>query len=155
YDRLDFDRRLLRAAYEAAAEPLRKRIAGQARQQGRADLVEVIAGGRDGRRLGRMSADEWAATLDVLERAGAWPRLWPLARSAPPRWAVAVLQRLAASGWSPPAGERADYEELRALALGWPPSAFGEPELCRAVLRGHEGPVECLAVSPDGHLLAS
>jgi WD40 repeat protein len=154
YDRLDFDRRLLRAAYEGAAEPLRKRIAQQARQEGRADLVEVIAGGRDGR-LGRLSADEWAATLDVLERAGAWAPLWQLARSAPPRWAVAVLQRLAPSGWSPPWPERADYEELRALAQGWCPSAFGEAELCRAVLRDYERSVECLAASPDGRLLAS
>jgi WD40 repeat protein len=153
YDQLDFDRRLLRAAYESAAEPLRKRVAQQARQAGRADLIEVIAGGRDGRRLGRMSADEWAATLDVLERSGAWPRLWQLARSAPPRWAVAVLQRLASSGWSPP--ERADYEELRALAQGGSPSDFGSAELCRAVLRGHERSVDCLAVSPDGRLLAS
>ncbi|HZY87109.1 MAG TPA: WD40 repeat domain-containing protein [Gemmataceae bacterium] len=155
YDRLDFDRRLLRAAYEGAAEPLRKRIARQARQEGRAELVEVIAGGPDGRRLGRMSADEWAATLDVLERSGAWAQLWQLARSAPPRWAAAVLQRLAPSGWSPPAAERADYEELRALAHGWSPSDFGRAEPCRAVLRDHEGSVDCLAASPDGGLLAS
>lgn len=154
YDQLDFDRRLLRAAYEGAAEPLRKRIAGRARQEGRAELIEVIAG-RDGRRLGRMSADEWAATLDVLGRAGAWPRLWQLARSAPPRWAVAVLQRLAESGWVPPAAARADYEELRTLAEGWSPSDFGSAELCRAVLRGQDSPVECLAASPDGRLVAS
>jgi WD40 repeat protein len=155
YDRLDFDRRLLRAAYEAAAGPLRQRLARQARQEGRAELVEVIAGGRDGRRLGRLSADEWADTLDVLERGQAWAQLWRLARSAPPRWAAAILQRLAPSGWSPPSGERAGYEELRELALGWPPSAFGETELCRAVLRGHDSSVECLAAGPDGRLLAS
>jgi WD40 repeat protein len=154
YDQLDFDRRLLRAAYEGAGEALRKRIAAQARREGRAELVEVLAGGRGGR-PGQMSDDEWAATLDVLERAGAWPRLWRLARSAPPRWAAAGLQRLATSGWSPPAAERADYEELRELARGWSPAVFGSTELCRAVLRGHDGSVECLAASPDGQLLAS
>ncbi len=154
YDRLDFDRRLLRAAYEGAAESLRKRVAAQARQEGRAELVEVIAG-RHGRRLGRMSADEWAATLDVLGRSGAWAQLWRLSRSAPPLWALAALQRLAASGWVPPAAERADYERLRACAEGLSPADFGSAELCRAVLRGQDSPVECLAASPDGRLLAS
>jgi hypothetical protein len=115
----------------------------------------VVAGGRHGRRLGRMSDAEWGVTLEVLGRHGAWPRLWRLALEAPPRWAAPILQKLGAAGWAPGGAERTDYEELSRLAPGWDGSALGPAEFGRGTLTGHEGAIECLAVSPDGRVLAS
>jgi WD40 repeat protein len=152
YDALDFERRLLRAAYQSAAPDLRKRLADRARSAGRADLIASLAAGPG---AGPLSPDEWQLTLDSLDSASAWPQLWDLARAAPPRWAARILRRLAekAPGWRPP-GETG-YEELRDLAKGWGEDAFGPDQPCRARLAAHAGPVECLAASPDGTLLAS
>src|SRR5262249_43150512 len=100
FDALDFDRRLLRAAFDAGPEPLRRRLTQAAPSRGRTELVEVLTSGRDASRLTRLGDAEWQALLDLTAERGDWPRLWSLAQAAPPRRAVALLRRLADSGWS-------------------------------------------------------
>ena len=74
YEALDFDRALLRAGYETATPGLRRRVLDRARQSGRVDVAEALLGGAAGLRPERMSADEWRALLDTLERTEGIPK---------------------------------------------------------------------------------
>jgi WD40 repeat protein len=154
FDAFDFDRRLLRAAFDAGPEALRRRLAAAARAGGRAELVEVLAGGLDASRLGRLGDAEWQALLDLSADRGDWPRLWALAQAAPPRRALPLLRRLADSGWAPAAD--ADFPVLTGLAHACPDdSPFGPFGFERGTPHGPDGrPARALDFSPDGRLLA-
>jgi WD40 repeat protein len=171
YEALDFDRALLRAAYQKARPAVRRRVGERVRQSGRADLLPVLTGSAAVPRRGRLSEQEWLVTLDLLARPGQEERLWELTQAAPPWCGARALRLLRARGW-PPAGaeERADFGALAELAEGLTEVDCGRFSLwaggkegagrslaadLRAVLRGHEGAVRGLAVSPDGRLLAS
>jgi WD40 repeat protein len=154
YEQLDFDGNLLRTVYETASQGLRERLAVKGRQGGRTELVDAMTGGH-GRRFAQLSAGEWAVMLDVLERNGGWGRLWQLAQTAPPRRSVEVLRRLGVDGWQRVGVPRQEYEELFEPAIGVDEAAFGAASFELGMLSGHRGAVECLAVSPDGKLLAS
>jgi WD40 repeat protein len=155
YEALDYDHRLLRAVYEAAGEPLRRRIAVVARDAGRLEWVGVAAGGRQGRRLAAMTDAEWKAALSVLNEHERWDELWRLAQDAPPSRSASMLRRLRFVGWSPPPPETQDYEELVRLAEAWPHDDFRLALDCAAVLREHTDVVRCLALHPQGSMLAS
>jgi WD40 repeat protein len=146
YEALDFDQSLLRAAYQAADEEMRRQIASQARVVGRVEWVEVVTGGLRRVRLGAMTDAEWQVTADVLEARAAWPELWQLAQQAPPPWAARLLVRLRVSDWRPANG--AAFVQAVRLAEGW-----GNPDLASLVrerggLTGHAEPVTALAFSP-------
>jgi WD40 repeat protein len=155
YEQLDFDSRLLRAAYETAAEPLRARIRRQARQAGRVEWVDAVAGVRQGRPLAEMTAEEWETALAMLADSHRWDEVWHLAKEAPPRWSARLVHRLREEHWSPGEPEQAWYEELRQLAEDQDPPALGGLLRCRTMLHDHEGAVHCLAFHADGRLLAS
>jgi WD40 repeat protein len=171
YDALDFDRSLLRGAYGAAREPVRRRVMEQVRRSGRADLLPVLTGGPALPRRGRLSEPEWHVALDLLARSGQDARLWELAQSAPPGCAARALRLLRARGWCPErTDERADFHALAEMAERLPEVRCGRcsrweegaeragrpfaPNL-RVELREHSAAVRGLAVSPDGRLLAS
>src|SRR5438445_1945666 len=80
YESLDLDHRLLRQAYDAGDERLRSRVAAKARQAGRVEWVEVVAGGKQGRRLGVMTDAEWHIALTMLHARKRWQELWRLAQ---------------------------------------------------------------------------
>ena len=153
YEALDFDRALLRAGYETATPGLRRRVLDRARQSGRVDVAEALLGGAAGLRPERMSADEWRALLDTLERTEAWGRLWALVREAPPAWGAAVLTRLPPAGWTPPGADADEYRALCVLATGWSERACGTANPCRSTWQIGPGAVRSLAFSPTGHLL--
>jgi WD40 repeat protein len=153
YEALDFDRALLRAVYQAADARLRQRIADRAREAGRVEWVEVVTGGRHTIRVAEMTDAEWQATLEVLVSRKLWVELWRLAQEAPPRWAARLLQRLEVlDGLTAP---RADLEGLVRLARAWQEPGLSPSLRPRATLTGHTASVSCLAISPDGLLLAS
>ncbi len=157
YERLDFDQTLLRVAYQVAGESLRRRITERARRAGRMDWVAVVTGGRQGRRLWEMMDEEWEAALAVLGGNEQWGEMWRLAQAAPEVWSVRLLQRLKRAAWVPSGDEREGFVELAGLAegcIGDPPE-LGRLIYCRAVLRKHDDRVTCLAISPDGRLLAT
>jgi WD40 repeat protein len=155
YEQLDFDSRLLRAAYQTAAEPLRARIRRQARQAGRVEWVDAVAGGRQGRPVAEMTAAEWETALTMLADSHRWDEIWELAKEAPPRWSAHLVQRLREEHWSPDGPEQAWYEELLRLAVDQDAPALGGLLRCRKALHGHTGAVHCLAFHPGCHFLAS
>ncbi len=57
-----------------------RQIAAKARAAGRIEWVEVVAGGKQGRRLGSMTDGEWNAALSVLQANRRWPDAWRLAQ---------------------------------------------------------------------------
>jgi WD40 repeat protein len=155
FEALDFDNRLLRAGYAAAGEKLRLRIRRQARQAGRVEWVDAVAGGRQGRPLTQMTPEEWQTTLTVLTDDVRWPDLWQLAQEAPPVWSARIVRRLHEHAWSPDDEDQALFEELLGLVddLELPP--LGSLVQCRAVLKGHQAAIRCLALDPDGRRLAT
>jgi WD40 repeat protein len=155
YESLDFDHRLLREAYDSGDARLRSRLAAKARQAGRLEWIEMVSGGKQGRRLGIMSEAEWQTAVSLLEARKDWPALWRLAQEAPPKWSAKILQRLRKSRWPIKDQDRAGFQELARLASPWPDSDFRGLMHHRATLAGHEHEIRCLAISPCGKILAS
>jgi WD40 repeat protein len=153
YDALDFDRRLLREAYDTAEPSLRNRLAAQARREGRVEWVDVAAGGRQGKHLAQMTAVEWRSALTVLTRKECWSDLWRLAQDAPPNWCAAILRLCPPKKVTDP--DRRGLKELFKLAEAWPAEDFGQNFYHRATMTGHEHEVRCLAIDPSDSFLAS
>lgn len=159
YEALDFDRSLLRTAYQVGSVWLQRRITDLTRRSGRADFIEVLAGGRQRRRLVEMTGSEWAVVLALLSQEQAWTELWRLAQSAPAVWSAPLLQRLAETDWQPvhSADEQSAFAELRQLAERCNPAglSLGSSTRSQATLTGHTGAVHDVAISPDGQTLVS
>jgi WD40 repeat protein len=155
YASLDFDHRLLRRAYDAGDRSLRTRVAAKARQAGRVEWVEVVAGGKQGRRLGAMTEAEWRTALTVLQARKRRSELWRLAQEAPPVWSAKILRQLKKTRWLVKEPDRAGFAELTRLAQKWPDADFRYAMHHRATLEGHQHEVRCLAISPTGKILAS
>jgi len=155
YESLDYDHSLLRQAYDAGDERLRSRVAAKARQAGRVEWVEVVAGGKQGRRLGLMTDAEWHTALTVLQARKCWRDLWRLAQEAPPMWSAKILRRLKRIRWPIPEQDRAGFKELARLAGKWPETDFRHLLHHRATLSGHQHEIRCLAISASGKILAS
>jgi WD40 repeat protein len=155
YESLDFDHRLLRQAYDAGDERLRSRVAAKARQAGRVEWVEMVAGGKQGRRLGVMTDAEWQIALTVLHSRKRWQELWRLAQEAPPTWSAKILRRLKRARWPVQEQDRAGFAELARLASKWPEIDFRHLLHHRATLEGHQHEIRCLAISASGKILAS
>ena len=155
YENLDFDHSLLRQAYDAADQRLRRRLAAKARQAGRIEWVEIAAGGKQGRRLGIMTEGEWHTALTLLETQKRWLELWRLAQEAPPRWSARILRRLTKVRWLVPEEDRTGFKDLTRLARKWPEIEFRALRHHWATLEGHQHEIRCLAISPSGKILAS
>jgi WD40 repeat protein len=117
YEALDFDMSLLREAYERGGKKLRDSVSRRARQAGRLELVELVAGVRHKRHMGHMTIREWQVTLGILEDRHDWETMWRLAQAAPAVWSVRALTRLHAEAWLPERREQhAGFENLVRLA---------------------------------------
>lgn len=155
YESLDFDHRLLREAYEDAEESLRQRIAAQARHEGRLEWVEMVSGGKQGRRLALMSPSEWKVALTVLEESQRWADLWRLAQEAPPFWSAAILRRWQGGKTVLPEADRKGFQELARFARAWKKHDFAGILYHKARLEGHLHEIRCLTMTHQGDLLAS
>lgn len=153
YDGLDFDRRLLREAYDSAEPSLRNRLAAQARREGRVEWVDVAAGGKQGKHLAQMTDVEWRAALTVLVRKECWSDLWRLAQDAPPNWCAAILRLCPPNKVTDP--DRRGLRDLFKLAEAWPADDFAHTYYHRATLGGHEHEIRCLAIDSTDSILAS
>ncbi len=160
YEAIDFDRSILRAAYEAADEDLRRRMMDRLRRAGRIDYLTVIAGGDYRSRATTMTANEVEFLITVLAERHAWNRLWSLTLQLAPAFAARIIDILAAQGWQPERqDERHLFEEL--LALYEPVLSLAPGEARRllppAVLRARArvpGRINALAFSPTRPVLA-
>lgn len=166
YDSLDFDRSLIKAAYQVGNEWLQRRIAEVTRQAGRADFIEVIAGGRQRRRLGEMTDSEWDVVFTLLENNHWWAEMWQLAEVAPAVWSIRMLTRLGDAKWlpeQPPLHE--GFTELVTLARQCIMDGLklSQSTRCQTVLTDHTGAINDMVISPaavtdgtgGGQLLAS
>ncbi len=117
YQALDFDRRLLRSAYEAASAELRQRINTRIRASGRIDFLTVITGGDSRARIANMTSDEVQFLLQMLIEKQAWEQLWKRVFELPFNASLQAIQTLANSHWQPAhPDERAALSELISLA---------------------------------------
>jgi WD40 repeat protein len=155
YEALDVDHRLLRSAYDSADAKLRARIAARARAAGRFEYVDMVAGGKQSRRMAEMTDAEWTASLDLLERGQRWDELWRLAQNAPPCWSVPLLRKLRHASRISNAQERKGCVELIRLARTWKRANFDTFMVHRATLEGHSRDVRCLTFDHAGSTLAS
>ncbi len=154
YEALDFDASLLKVVYEAGDESLRRRIAEFARQGGRVEFVQVVAGSRHQRRLSDITSDEWHIVLSLLGRHRRGEHMWQLAQVAPPTWSSRLLQQMHALGIEPEAtGEKEGWQELSRLAdacTGPRPPLGGLARLHKRFL-GHTGKIWDVAFGPALH----
>lgn len=117
YESLDFDMSILTELFEHGGKDLRSRISAKARQAGRLELVELVAGVRHRRRMGEMTEREWGMTLGILTDRSDWETTWRLAQSAPSVWSVRALEKLDEVGWRPERREDVQgFERLLKLA---------------------------------------
>jgi WD40 repeat protein len=155
YDTLDVDHRLLKAAYDNADTRLRARIAARARAAGRFEWVDMVAGGKQARRVAAMTDAEWTTALALLERGERWDDLWRLAQEAPARWSVRLLRSLKRGLRITRVHERKGCDELIRLAKKWKQADLEPVMVHRSTLEGHSREVRCLAFDGAGAILAS
>jgi hypothetical protein len=151
YETLDFDYQLLKAAYELADESLRQQIGETARKAGRVELVQVLTGGRKGKRLSSMSEADWNTTLTILSGRQEWEQIWLLAQKAPAIFSRRFLQQLKQVNWQPK--EEAEFRQLVQLSGQCREEGLYQEAL--DILTRATYSVECLAKVQDGTLLAS
>ncbi|HZY89528.1 MAG TPA: hypothetical protein VFE78_32195, partial [Gemmataceae bacterium] len=109
YEALDFDRRLLHTAFEAAGAGLRQRIAEKVRAAGRTDFLTVLAGSDYRSRAGRMTAGEADVLVHLLTANREWAKLWALAFELPLRSSLRIVRELTRRSWRP------EHEDERAV----------------------------------------
>ena len=154
YEVLDNNQRSLRAIHQKADPMLQDRIAIKAKQKGYG-LVEPVNIERKRQRLANMTNKEWEVLLQAVENSQQRADILRLAQEAPPRWSMQVLFRMKKSGWKPRNDEKASYEELLHLAESCDIVDPYAPATNFTVLKGHTDVINCLAISPDGVLVAS
>ncbi|MEW5872055.1 MAG: hypothetical protein AB1894_22490 [Chloroflexota bacterium] len=107
YLELDFDHRILGAAYQTAEAGLRRRILEQARASGQTRLLGIIAG----RAVTFQTSEEAEFLARLLAETGEWGRLWEKVCEFPLGVSLQAVRNLAGCDWLP---ERED--ERLALA---------------------------------------
>lgn len=156
YETLDFDRRLLRTAYDAADAALRQRLTEKLRKAGRTDFLTVLVGGDYRSRAAEMTPREADLLLQVMEASDEWAKLWPLAFELPFHWSQQIVKAISGKGWRPePEDEQALFRELEALALAG--MVEDEKEMPPALLRARArvpGRINDVAFSPTGPIIA-
>lgn len=150
----DPEQTFLEQAYFQADQTLREYIGEKAKQHGRLEWVQVVTG-NSGDRLAQMTDREWETTIAILKTQKHWEQIWQLTRRGTALWSRRLLHQFKDVEWTP---QEPEFERLVELAenCSWSLPAVGGVISCRsASLIGHSNWVNCLAISPDGKLLAS
>jgi hypothetical protein len=160
YEALDFDRRLLRAVYEAADAAQRQRVTEKLRAAGRADFLTVIAGGDYRSRAAVMSPGEADFLVQMLAAHKEWAKLWTLAFDLPFSSSARIVQLLTQAGWRPESSDGqealAQLTELAATEMAMSSeeiSRFLPPAIERARVRV-AGRVNDVAFAPNRQVIA-
>jgi hypothetical protein len=161
YEALDFDRRLLRAVYEAADAVQRQRVTEKLRAAGRADFLTVIAGGDYRSRAAVMSPGEADFLAQMLAAHKEWAKLWMLAFDLPFSSSARIVRLLNQAGWRPEQSDEqealAQLTELAATEMAMSSeeiSRFLPPAIERARVRV-AGRVNDVAFAPNHQVIAS
>ena len=121
YDTLDFDNRLMQAAYETGQSVLRQRIASQVQRSGKSAYLTILAGVDFRSNTAQLSADEIRLLVEMLADNREWARLWSLVYLVPLPWSITILQKLKQAAWIPEnTGDIEEYSRLTHLAQGLP-----------------------------------
>lgn len=153
YESLDFDSHLLSVTYKVAPESIRNRIAEVAREAGRIEFIEIIAGGRQTQHISQMNHIDWELALDLLVNGRHWPELWELAQVVPPLRSAIILKRFVTVRWLPKKPEeRMIFGHLKQLAQLCETDTLPLARLVelQAVLSERVSKVNSLAIMPVG-----
>jgi len=160
YEGLDFDHRILRAAYEAGTPEFRRRVAGKVRAAGRVAYLSAISGGESLVRNSAINGEEAELLVQILAANREWAKLWGLVSEIPLAWSVAAMKYLLRAGWQPDKAEALEmFSQLKPLteqitvdeellAGQWLP-----PAILRAIARV-PGRVNDVAFSPTSPVIA-
>ncbi|MCS6885470.1 MAG: WD40 repeat domain-containing protein [Acidobacteriota bacterium] len=97
-------------------------------------------------RLLELSEKDWAKVLELLEQSNQRLGIWQLAHDAPARWSVQILNLMKRLNWKPRSEEKAQYEELLALAERCNKNDFEAVATQGIKLEGHTDMINCLTV---------
>ncbi len=157
YNALDFDHRLLSAAYENADRTLRRQLLEHSRHTGQTEWLReseaAAASTAPIRWLSDLTDADWQIAIDRLNEAQNHAALWQLAQVASPVWSAAILTRLAQCNWQPEsAEEREAFTILHRLAQ----ESSASPLALRPRSAIHPpGEVTCLALQAGGQRIAA
>lgn len=116
YDDLDPDRSLLQMFLQSASEPARRDIAIRIRSGGRQDMLPVLLGNDYLRHPERWSPEDLRRIVDGLVAEEQWEHVWRLAFEVAPTESADIVDKIGASGWTPPhEDDRGALQELRQL----------------------------------------
>jgi len=108
YAQLDFDHRLLIAAYQLAGPDLRQRLLAHSRFTGYTEWMQALPGSDRNRWLSDLNEADWQMVIDRLSKEKRWEELWRLSLLSPASWSVKIMLRLKQSGWSPHSQDEQD-----------------------------------------------
>ncbi|MEI6044823.1 MAG: DUF1257 domain-containing protein [Chloroflexota bacterium] len=161
YETLDFDHSLLRAAYETARPPLRRRLVEKMRVAGRSDYLKAIIDLGRQSSLPQISPEEAELVVQILTNNREWARLWPLVLEMNLAWSNRIIHLLVQANWQPErADERALFEQLKLLTaerLNYGELEINSQSLPLALLRARakvSGRINTLAFSPTRPVVA-
>jgi WD40 repeat protein len=102
---------------------------------------------------------QWESRIAALTEQKSWEELWRLVQVAPAIWSLQILMHLKNTGWTPEQDtEKPVFARLVQLAEAYSSKNLDsllKENYCYATLTGHPDSVSCLAISPDGRVLAS
>jgi WD40 repeat protein len=154
YNRLDFDHSLLTNIYETANRPMRRRLMEHSRKTGQIEWLRGLGQVGEVRWPNDLTDADWELAIKRLNEGDKKADLWRLSQSAPPFWSAHILDHLAKSGWMP--GDTIDssgFLSLTAMAE----ECLRSPLTIRPKKALHtlSADITCLAIAPDGKLLAA
>lgn len=153
YEYLDFNQKLIAAAYETAALPLRKRILLLSRYSGRTEWMSGLSTPSRQRWLWDMTDADWNLAIRNLLSSNNYRDLWRLAQLSPPIWSKQILSHPLFASWRPDTQEERDgYLQLMELAHAISAQLPPIPLLHTWSTPSQE--INSLAISHDGSYLA-
>ncbi|MBE0699952.1 MAG: WD40 repeat domain-containing protein [Anaerolineaceae bacterium] len=154
YHRLDFDHSLLTIIYETASRPMRRRLLEHSRRTGQTEWLRGLGKVGEVRWPNDLTDADWELAIKRLSEGEKRADLWRLTQSAPPFWSAHILDHLSKAGWIPAeAQDHAGFLSLAAMAH----DCLRSPLVIRPKKSLHtlSPDITCLAIDPDGKLLAA
>ncbi len=155
YDALDFDRRVLRALYTAAAPELRKRISRKIQSAGRPEDLEILSSAKSTSARPEMGCDEADLLIDIHINHQSWDQLWQLLFDLPLTCAARALEEIFRSEWLPGEQDIVFYNELKQIHASFA-GQFEKPAFAALAMQSQirvSGRINDLSFSPVEPLL--
>ncbi len=152
FRQIDPEFELMAEVYQNASPQLRQRIDQHGTSLSRLEWVWTVLGGKKGKRVGEITANQWQAIIQTLSRGKEWEILWQMLSFAPAVYSIPIVKKLETKRLSikdellkKKIAEVAQI--LRNINTNTPPQ--GNLVRCLHVLENHPQAVEAIAVTPD------